>query len=83
MIEQIESKLRDQLNPQHLKVEGDGSHFQVLVVWEGFEGKRRLWREQQVYAALGDLIADGSVHALSIRALTPGEHADAQKFGTL
>ena len=38
----------------HLEVEGDGQHFQAVIVSPAFAGKRLIQRHQLVYAALGD-----------------------------
>jgi acid stress-induced BolA-like protein IbaG/YrbA len=58
-----------------VKVVGDGSHFEALVVASEFEGKRSLARHQLVYKCLGALVGN-EIHALSIRALTPDEWQD-------
>lgn len=47
-------------------------HFSVHVVSTAFEGKPALSRHRLVYAALGDLMRT-DIHALVIRASTPGE----------
>ena len=61
-----------------VKVIGDGSHFEALVVASEFEGKRSIARHQLVYKCLGELVGN-EIHALSIRALTPAEwEAQAQ-----
>jgi stress-induced morphogen len=39
-----------------------------------FEGKRLIQRHQIVYRALGDRMRE-EIHALSMRTLTPAEHA--------
>ena len=57
---------------EELQVEGDGRHFDALVVAAAFEGKSRVQRHQLVYRVLGERMR-GEVHALSIRALTPAE----------
>ena len=57
-----------------LEVDGDGRHFNALIVSPSFEGKTRVARHQLVYAALGDRMR-AEVHALSMRALTPVEYA--------
>jgi len=57
---------------EELQVDGDGRHFDALVVSSAFEGKSRVQRHQLVYAALGDRMRE-EVHALSIKALTPAE----------
>jgi acid stress-induced BolA-like protein IbaG/YrbA len=55
-----------------VKVIGDGSHFEALVVSSEFEGKRSIARHQLVYKCLGELVGN-EIHALSIRAFTPEE----------
>jgi acid stress-induced BolA-like protein IbaG/YrbA len=57
---------------EKLRVDGDGRHFDALVVSAAFEGKSRVQRHQLVYKALGDRMRE-EVHALSIKALTPAE----------
>ena len=54
----------------------DNTHFEALVVSAEFAGKRPLARHQLVYRTLGKLVGN-EIHALSIRALTPDEHAAA------
>lgn len=53
-------------------VEGDGHHFEALVVSPEFIGKSRVQRHQRVYQALGDRMRE-DIHALSMRTLTPEE----------
>lgn len=55
-------------------VEGeDGVHFTATVVTPEFSGKSRVQKQQMVYATLGNRIHDGTIHALSIKTLTPAE----------
>ena len=57
----------------HAGHDGRGeSHFALVIESAAFSGKGRVERQRMVYAALGDLMAD-RVHALTIRALAPGE----------
>lgn len=56
----------------HLEVEGDGQHFQAVIVSPAFAGKRLIARHQIVYAALGDRMRE-EIHALSMKTLTPEE----------
>jgi acid stress-induced BolA-like protein IbaG/YrbA len=65
------------LDCSHLEVEGDGRHFNALIVSEAFEGKSRVARHQLVYAALGERMRE-EVHALSMRTLTPAEYQAAR-----
>jgi acid stress-induced BolA-like protein IbaG/YrbA len=59
---------------QHLEVEGDGRHFFATIVSPEFEGLSRVRRHQRVYTALGDRMRE-QIHALSMKTLTPAEHA--------
>jgi acid stress-induced BolA-like protein IbaG/YrbA len=70
--ENIDGYLRAKLNCEHLAVEGDGAHFQAVIVAAAFEGKSRVQRLQIVYAALGDRMRE-EIHALSMQTLTPAE----------
>ena len=54
---------------------GDGrGHFIVGIVSDRFAGLGSLARHRAIYAALGDMMST-DIHALSIRAATPAEHA--------
>jgi BolA protein len=48
------------------------SHFSLTIESPNFTGKSRVERQRLIYAALGDLMNE-RVHALSIRAMAPGE----------
>ncbi|WP_274572606.1 BolA family transcriptional regulator [Neisseria leonii] len=52
-----------------------GGHYRILVVSEAFNGHSRLARQRMIQEPLQDFFAQGVIHALSIRALTPGEYA--------
>jgi BolA family transcriptional regulator, general stress-responsive regulator len=64
---------------KHVGHEGarDGrGHFSVVVVSDAFAGKLPLARHRMVYAAVGNLM-ETDIHALAVKALTPGEDAVA------
>jgi acid stress-induced BolA-like protein IbaG/YrbA len=55
-------------------IEGeDGRHFTATVISPEFSGKNRIQKQQLVYATLGNHIADGTIHAISIKTFTPEE----------
>ena len=55
-------------------VEGeDGVHFTAIVITPEFAGKNRIQKQQMVYATLGNCIHDGTIHAISLKTLTPEE----------
>jgi acid stress-induced BolA-like protein IbaG/YrbA len=70
--ELIHGYLSAGLECTHLEVEGDGQHFQAVIVSPAFAGKRLIARHQIVYAALGDRMRE-EIHALSMKTLTPEE----------
>jgi len=75
--EQVQQYIAQGLPCSHLEVQGDGSHFEAVIVSEAFAGKRLIARHQLVYAALGDRMKS-EIHALSMRTLTPDEFKAAQ-----
>ena len=84
-VERIRAMLEAALAPLSLEVRDDSAkhaghagardgrgHFDVDIVSEAFAGLAPLARHRRVYAALGDMMTT-DIHALSIRARTPGE----------
>ena len=74
------------MNPEHIKqlilagmacdyleLDGDGQHFQAVVVSSEFVGKNRVQRQQRVYQTLKEKLATGELHALSFKTMTPEE----------
>ena len=75
--EQVAAMIQAGLPDARVDVQSeDDVHFSALVVSGEFEGLRLLQRHQLVYRTLGDKMG-GEIHALAIRALTPGELAAA------
>ena len=80
----IRARLVQILSPQHLEIHDDsaahvghagaahGGHYRVDIVAAAFNGRTTRERHRAVYEALGELMTT-DVHALSIRALAPGE----------
>lgn len=70
--QQIESWIEAGLACDYIHVDGDGQHFEAIIVSPEFAGKMRVAQHQLVYKILGDkMLAD--IHALSMRTLTPAE----------
>jgi len=70
--EQVKQYITAGLPCEHISVQGDGAHFEALIVSHHFVGKRSIARHQLVYAALGARMK-AEIHALSMRTLTPEE----------
>ena len=61
-------------------IEGeDGRHYSAIVISPLFAGKNRVQKQQLVYTALGNHIADGTIHAISIKTFTPDEWREHNK----
>lgn len=73
---EVQQYIADGLPCQLLQVEGDGRHFFATIVSAEFEGLTRIRRHQRVYQALGERMRE-QIHALSMKTLTPAEHAGA------
>lgn len=71
--DEIKQILMAGMEAEYIEVNGDGRHFDVLIVSPVFEGLRPVKKQQLVYALLQDRIADGSLHAVNMRTLTPAE----------
>jgi acid stress-induced BolA-like protein IbaG/YrbA len=71
--ESIKQHIEQGMAVTHLSVQGDGRHFEAVVVSEEFAGKSRVQRHQRVFQALGDRMRDEMIHALSIKTFTPQE----------
>jgi len=86
ILEAIQAKLTSAFAPTRLEVEDDSarhaghagatpggeSHFNVTIEAQAFAGEGRVARQRMVYHALAEELA-GPVHALSVKALAPGE----------
>ncbi len=86
ILDAIQDKLTAALEPTRLEVvddsdrhaghagarEGGESHFNVTIERKAFAGTPRVVRQRMVYKALAEELA-GPVHALSVKALAPGE----------
>lgn len=70
--------LRPHFADATIQATNQGNKFEVLIVDEGFEGKRLVQRQQAVYAIANPHIQSGAIHALTIHALTPAEYQARQ-----
>ncbi len=75
--ESIKQNIEQGMPVTHLSVEGDGRHFEAVVVSDEFAGKSRVQRHQRVFQTLGDRMR-GEIHALSIKTFTPQEWQEQQ-----
>ena len=79
-IDVIKQMIENGLPGAMVSVDGDGTHFQTLVVSDGFTGRTMLQRHRLVYQTLGEKIGR-EIHALSIQALTRDEWQKQKELG--
>ena len=71
--DQIKQLILAGMTCDHLTLDGDGQHFEALVVSAEFAGKNRVQRQQRVYQTLKEKLDTGELHALSFKTMTPEE----------
>jgi len=71
---QIKNWIQESLSCEHVDVQGDGRHFEAVIVSSAFRGKSRVQQHQLVYAALGGRMG-AEIHALSMKTFTPEDWA--------
>lgn len=78
--EQVEQLVRDTLSVDEIYVKSEGTHVQVIAVAAQFSELSRLKREQAIKRPLAELIADNTIHALTVKTFTPEQWARERKF---
>lgn len=74
--ETIQALIAAELACEFIHVDGDGHHFQALIVSAEFAGRSRVQRQQRVNQALRAHFDSGELHALSMKTLTPQEWSE-------
>jgi len=72
--EQIKNWIQDGIACEHVTVQGDGHHFEAVIVSSAFRGRTRVQQHQQVYAVLGARMG-AEIHALSMQTFAPEDWA--------
>lgn len=71
----IEHLIQAGMPGSQVKVTGDGSHFEAVVISQDFAGKSPIQKQRLVMATVREQIDSGELHALSIKTYTPDEWA--------
>ena len=71
---QVKTYIEQGLECELVRVEGDGQHFEAVIVSGAFRGKNKVQQHQIVYRALGDRMR-AEIHALSMQTHTPEDWA--------
>jgi len=73
----LQKMIEDNIATAHVAVSSpDNVHYEAVVVSDAFEGLLPVKRQQMVYAALGNTITSGEVHALSLKTYTTAQWQD-------
>ncbi|MFT5117798.1 MAG: acid stress-induced BolA-like protein IbaG/YrbA [Kiritimatiellia bacterium] len=71
--EAIKSLLQEHFTDASLDVIVEGSHVNLDIVSNVFDGLNTLKRQQKVYAVLAEHIASGAIHAVNMKTRTMQE----------
>lgn len=72
---QVQQFIAEGLACEYLSVDGDGHHWEAVIVSAEFAGKNRVQRQQRVFAVVGERMEKNEIHALSMKCYTPDEWA--------
>ncbi len=72
--ENVKTYIQQGLECEYIEVEGDGRHFDAVIVSKAFEGKGMLQQQRLVFQVLGDKME--IIHALSMKTFTPEQWAN-------
>ena len=71
---EIRALIEQGLPQAEVVVQGDdGVHFEAVVIDPGFVDKSMIEQHRIVFALLGDLVQNGTIHALSLKTFTPAQ----------
>ena len=71
MQEEISAKLSEALEAHSVNIQLDGNRALIEITSHQFAGMNRVQKQQAVYACIEDYIADGRLHAVTIKADVP------------
>lgn len=70
---EIKTLLEEKLPETQVDVEGEGCDFQLNIISDALRALSPVKRQQQVYAHLNPWIADGRIHAVTMKFFTQDE----------
>jgi acid stress-induced BolA-like protein IbaG/YrbA len=78
--EQVAELVKQQLPDCEIEVRNEGNHYLVIAIGDRFEGLTPVKKQQLIYSTLNEQLAEGTIHALTIKAFTPAQW-EARKTG--
>ena len=73
MKDDIVSSIASEMADARVEVALDGNRALITVISAEFENMSRVQKQQKVYGCIDGYLADGRLHAVTIKALTPAE----------
>ena len=70
---EVKQLLEEKIDGAQISVEGEGCDFRLTVVSDVFAGCLPVKRQQIVYTHLNEMIAAGTIHAVTMQTFTPAE----------
>ena len=70
---EVKQLLEEKMEGAKIMVSGEGCDFCLTVVADAFQGVMPVKRQQMVYTHLNDLIAAGTIHAVTMQTFTESE----------
>ncbi len=67
LAEEVKQLIEQNMDNTTVEVEGEGCNFQLTLISDELAAMSPVKRQQAVYAILNPLIADGSIHAVTMR----------------
>jgi acid stress-induced BolA-like protein IbaG/YrbA len=71
--QEVQHIIESQIPEATVITAGEGCNFEVTVISDVFSGLLPVKRQQRVYECVNQQIADGTIHALTIKAYTPAQ----------
>lgn len=66
----VKQLLEEKISNTQVEVEGEGCNFQLNIISDELAALGAVKRQQQIYAVLNPWIADGSIHAVTMKFYT-------------
>ncbi len=78
--EEIKALVTQSLSLEEVHVKSDGSHYLIIAVSDIFAEMSRVKRQQAIYSPLSEKVADGTLHAITIKTFTVNDWQRERQF---
>lgn len=73
--QEVAKLVKQSLPDCEIEARNEGNHYLVIAIGDRFEGMSPVKKQQLIYSTVSAQLADGTIHALTIKAFTPTEWA--------